>query len=287
MSKGCSSSLKMASCVPKTFVASAYTPEGYIYKYQKKYKADERNQSQGLSTEKDTKHAIIRRVHKFSIGKDFTSNEIDEEDLSEQLKFNQSIYSNMPPTLSTRSLKSLPKKSTTQAREVQSTSKNSLIEDSFKFSSLTHASFPNFLETSTTRYHVRPVNNKKTTTRSATTSTRASTISPTIVHFNNNNFKIEKIKKNLSTISKKTNVQTINKVLNDLWTIKPLNYSTLTKGRSVEDTRTVLNNMILALHQIKLKEQPNLNSSRFFDQVSRQCPASSKCEVVLVILLAI
>ena len=49
---------------------------------------------------------------------------------------------------------------------------------------------------------------------------------------------------------------------------KSIDYENLAKGRTIDDTKAVLNYMILALHQIKSKQQPNFDSMKFLDQVT-------------------
>ena len=74
---------------------------------------------------------------------------------------------------------------------------------------------------------------------------------------------------NLNRINIKTGGDILNKILNDILVEKAIDYASLAKGRSVEDTKAVLNYMILALHQIKSKEQENFNSMKYLDQVRR------------------
>jgi len=71
----------------------------------------------------------------------------------------------------------------------------------------------------------------------------------------------------LNNINKKTGSEMLNKILNDILVDKSIDYEKLSKGRSIEDTKAVLNYMILALHQIKFKEQPNFNSMKYLDEV--------------------
>ena len=72
----------------------------------------------------------------------------------------------------------------------------------------------------------------------------------------------------INNINKKTGSDMLNKILNDILVDKYIDYGKLSKGRSIEDTKAVLNYMILALHQIKFKEQPNFNSMKYLDQVN-------------------
>jgi hypothetical protein len=72
---------------------------------------------------------------------------------------------------------------------------------------------------------------------------------------------------NLNNINKKTGSDMLNKILNDILVDKYIDYEKLAKGRSIEDTKAVINYMILALHQIKFKEQPNFNSMKYLDEV--------------------
>jgi hypothetical protein len=72
---------------------------------------------------------------------------------------------------------------------------------------------------------------------------------------------------NLNNINKKTGSDMLNKILNDILVDKYIDYEKLSKGRSIEDTKAVINYMILALHQIKFKEQPNFNSMKYLDEV--------------------
>ena len=74
---------------------------------------------------------------------------------------------------------------------------------------------------------------------------------------------------NLNSINKKTGSEALNKILNDILVDKDVNYEKLSKGRSIDDTKAVLNYMILALHQIKSKGQPNFNSMKYLDQVGK------------------
>lgn len=234
-----------------------------VYGQSKRFKLEKYDLSFGENEKSANENReAIKRVHKFSIGKDFNSNEIDEESLV-SLRLNQTIYSNMPPTLSTKTVKPFSTSSSTKSTR-SSSFQSFFLSNGEKMSTLSSSN------KNLNRYHnnnnkedevlyFKPFSKKyEYVETSYQTKLRPPTTSSS---------KLEKIRKKLGSIDKKYNIQTINKVLNDLWSVKPLNFSKLAKGRSVEDTRAVLNNMIMALHRIQLKNQPNLNSTKFFDQV--------------------
>ena len=169
---------------------------------------------------KNLHHKVISKLHKFSIGKTFDSTELDNQNLIKLT--NQTMYLNVPATLSTRSISTFSKfktdkKPTDMLHHTSSSELNRF------FSSI-----------SLSKQLPKNVN--------------ASNI-------------------NLNRINKKTGGDVLNKILNDILVEKSINYDKLTKGRSVDDTKAVLNFMILALHQIKSKEQENFNSMRYLDQV--------------------
>lgn len=60
----------------------------------------------------------------------------------------------------------------------------------------------------------------------------------------------------------------LNIIFDDILATRGVDYSNLTKGRSIEDTRSVLNYALLALYQINIRnERDRFNSTRFLDQV--------------------
>jgi hypothetical protein len=75
------------------------------------------------------------------------------------------------------------------------------------------------------------------------------------------------IQTELRRINNQTNFQEVNQLLNKIWNVMKLNYSRMSKGRSEEDTKAVLNIMLMALYQIKSRDEANFNSINFFDQV--------------------
>ena len=76
-----------------------------------------------------------------------------------------------------------------------------------------------------------------------------------------------KIKLKLKSMSKEKTAEIFTQVLNDAWSVKTINYTNLRKGRSESDTKSVINYMIMALYRMKLDEQSDFDSIRFFDQV--------------------
>lgn len=167
------------------------------------------------------RHQIIKRVHKFSIGRDFNSAEIDKDVLYKYS--NSSLYSNVPATLSTKA--------------IQTTRTNS----SFK-------------------------NNPFVTSAKFTTTTRNN---PIVINNQSENRKLTEIKRRIKKLNLKSGSSNvlINQILNDVLSAKQIDYSKITKGRTIEDTRDVLNSMLLGLHQIRAREQDSFDSLRFFDQV--------------------
>jgi len=77
-----------------------------------------------------------------------------------------------------------------------------------------------------------------------------------------------KVKLKLKSMTKEKTAEIFTQVLNDAWSVKEINYTSLRKGRSEADTKAVLNYMIMALYRMKLDEQSDdFDSIRFFDQI--------------------
>ena len=190
------------------------------------------------------KHEVLKRVHKFSIGKDFDSTETADTELLD-VKYKTDFYTNIPPTLSTKETPTETKQHSTE--DIFISSKQS----SPAFSSYYRSPFsPTFspLSASSINKEYASSNNQKA-----------------------NPFEVKKwdeIRKNLNKINKKTGSNVLNKILNDVLVSKSIDYENLAKGRTIDDTKAVLNYMILALHQIKSKQQPNFDSMKFLDQVT-------------------
>lgn len=156
---------------------------------------------------------LKKRGQKFSIGKDFSSLELSE---NEMLKIiNNSVYTNFPALLSTKSIKDLKK-------------------------------------------NIKNIKTKFYSSLSPTSSPRNSTLD-----------RLEKLKKKLILVKEKARMSSIiNEVFDDVLSTKSLDFSKIAKGRSIEDTKKVLNYMLTSLYQIEAKkESNNFNSMKFFDQI--------------------
>jgi hypothetical protein len=82
------------------------------------------------------------------------------------------------------------------------------------------------------------------------------------------NKKLKELRKNLKLISEKSgSSHALNQILDDVFTIQKIDYAALSKGRSMSDTRAVLNYMIRALHNIKLREHKNFDTLKFLDDI--------------------
>lgn len=156
---------------------------------------------------RNNRHQVIKNVHKFSIGKDFNSLEQFDENKLKNLTYDVSIYSNIPPSLSTKIIKT--------------------------------------------------ENITNTTTASTTT------LFPTSTD------KIESIKEEFASLKQKSkHLEALNEVLNDVLTVSSINFTKITKGRSIEDTKAILNYMLTSWYHIKAKESDNrFDSVNFLDQV--------------------
>lgn len=162
---------------------------------------------------------LIKRVHKFSIGKDFSSLEMSENDMIKII--NNSVYSNFPALLSTKSITDLKK---------------------------------NLKNLKTKFYNsVSPITTTTTTTKAV----------------NATEGRLEKLKKKLTLVKEKARMASIiNEVFDDVLSTRTINFSKLAKGRSIEDTKTVLNYMLTSLYQIKANQESHeFDSMKFFDQV--------------------
>lgn len=156
---------------------------------------------------------LTKRVQKFSIGRDFNSLELSENDMLQII--NNSVYTNFPALLSTKSIKDL---------------KNNLKNIKTKF---------------------------------------YSSISPTNLPRNSTLDKLEKLKKKLTLVKEKARMSSIiNEVFDDVLSTKSIDFSKIAKGRSIEDTKKVLNYMLTSLYQIEAEKESNhFDSMKFFDQV--------------------
>lgn len=166
---------------------------------------------------KSERNKALSAVHKFSIGKDFNS--VEELDQKKIMNVSDnSIYSNFPPTISTRAI---------------------------------------------------PISNKISSFLNQTTEMFTSTNSLNLTLLYSEISFSEKIKKKLASIEGKTDSTSIlNEVINDVLSAKQINYTNITKGRSIEDTKLVLNYMLTSLYEIRAREQAKqFDSIKFFDQV--------------------
>ena len=82
------------------------------------------------------------------------------------------------------------------------------------------------------------------------------------------NKNMEKIRFRLKNMSEEKKFNQLDQVLNDVWATRDVDYSRLMKGRSEEETRTVLNYMILALYQKNIQEKYQFDTNKYFDQVT-------------------
>lgn len=193
-------------------------------------------------------------MHKFSIGKDFNSLEIDEDELLNIT--NMTIYSNVPPTLSTKAIRT-SKKMNEKLTQTSTTRPLNFITNFLPDTSM-HTYLPFELTTSTDE----EIPTKEQEIPSQYFSTKQQTNANPLV-----DEKWNKIRRKIKLVNKNSGINLLNDIINDILVAKDINYTNLTKGRSVEDTRLILNYMLLALHQIKAKDQESFSSVNFLDRV--------------------
>jgi hypothetical protein len=182
---------------------------------------------------KESKHEIIKRVHKFSIGKDFITSESDENNTT----IIDSSYSSLKTSSSSvHSTPSTKITSSTNSSNTKTVTRTFVYDPSLSF-----------------------------TTPETLTKTTA------FINFKLNPLHVEKqsndIKKKLLSIDKNTDPNYFNDILNEALSTRHINYAHLLKGRSIEDTKAILNYMIIALYQINSKDRSDFDSTRFLDQV--------------------
>lgn len=171
------------------------------------------------SLERAVKAAVIKQVHKFSIGKDFASIEqIDEEQVINMT--NASIYSNVPPTLITKPIQTSRKQQSYQQP-------NEHLPLSIDESLLPTQQQPLYQH----QQQQQQPKSKTTMTTTSGGSLMGSLSSHNLAQGSPfSDPKWDKIRRKIKLINKNTGVNVLSDIISDILVAKEINYANLTKG---------------------------------------------------------